>query len=100
LSRSREEVLPAGPRAVMVKTVLDLAAMRQILETERDLLLERIAELNQGLAQPAGDSTEMLDLADVETEQDLQAKVLAKSQHQLDQVEAALERLKMNYFGR
>ena len=82
-----------------MKAPIDLVAVRRNLETERSLLLERIAEFNQRLAQPAEPSPEMLDLAESEAEQDLQATLLAECQHQLAQIEAALEQLQANRYG-
>ena len=82
-----------------MKAANDLKAIWQRLEAERLMLQERIAEAKQTLTQPADHLPEWLDAAEAETEHELQLTLLAQSKHQLEQIEAALQRLNSNQYG-
>ncbi len=79
--------------------ILDLQSIQQELERERAVLVARIAEAAQQQTQPADRLPEWLDSAEAETEHELQIALLTQAQHQLEQIEAALQRLKTNQYG-
>ena len=95
----RKGALPFHAKEIKLNATEDLNVIRQRLEEELAMLLAQIADANQKLARPADRLPEWLDLAEAETEHELQMTLLARSQHQLEQVEAALQRLKSNQYG-
>ncbi len=78
---------------------MDLQRIQQELERERATLVTRIAEAVQQQTQPADRLPEWLDSAEAETEHEIEVALLTQAQRQLEQIEAALQRLKTNQYG-
>lgn len=78
---------------------LNLTTIRQNLTAERFRLIERIAGEAERLRQPIGLTPESVDRARLSTAYGLQSTLLAQTQHYLEQVEAALQRLDEGTYG-
>jgi DnaK suppressor protein len=77
----------------------DQIIIRRKLEAERTELLERIAEVTRRLDEQEDHLVELADRAVFAATRQLQTIVLSQSQHQLQLVEAALQRLAEGRYG-
>ncbi len=82
-----------------MKGTLDLQSIQQDVEHERATKVARIAELVQQQTQPADSRPEWLDSAEAETEHERQIALPAQAERQLEQIKAALQRLKTNQYS-
>jgi DnaK suppressor protein len=78
---------------------IDLKAIRRKLETERDLLQERIVDVTKLLDTREEHLTEVIDAAEAASERQLQSTLLSHSQQHLQEIETALRRLDAGTYG-
>ncbi len=77
----------------------EINTIRTKLEAERNELLEHIAVLSGGNGQYAGRNPDRSDLASAYTVQDRRLAILSVEQSKLQEVTAALERIKTGTYG-
>jgi DnaK suppressor protein len=78
---------------------INLQAVRRSQEAEHAMLQESMAEVTQALDAPEEHLADELDAAEASSERQLRSSLLAQSQRQLQQVEAALRRLEAGTYG-
>jgi RNA polymerase-binding transcription factor len=79
---------------------LDLKAIRQKLEGQRVALVKHIEDEEARLRLPAGTNPDVFDLAQDYRSKERRSALVARSRRQLEQVEAALQRLDEGAYGK
>jgi DnaK suppressor protein len=80
--------------------ILDLRAIRRKLGRERTTLLERIQEHKERLRAGTGINQDPVDLAQAHVSRQRSLILLAQARQQLEQVDAALQRLDEGTYGK
>jgi DnaK suppressor protein len=78
---------------------LDLNAIRQKLELQRETLAKYVEDEELGLRSSVGANPDQLDLAQAYRSKERRSALLKQSRQQLEQVEAALRRLDEGTYG-
>jgi DnaK suppressor protein len=84
----------------MMNDNLDLQEIRQKLQEQRAALLEHIKDEETRLHAPIGTNPDQLDLAQDYRSKERGLAMLAQSKRQLEQIEAALQRLDEDTYGK
>jgi len=79
---------------------LDLKAIRQKLEQQREVLFKYVEDEEARLRMPAGTNPDQFDLAQDYLSKERRSALVARSRRRLERVEAALRRLDEGTYGK
>jgi DnaK suppressor protein len=79
---------------------LDLKVIRQKLEQQREVLSRYVQDEERGLRSSVGTNPDPLDLAQDYRSKERRSAMLTQSKRQLEQIEAALQRLDEDSYGK